>query len=389
MVLTTAPSGIINVTKSCKACDHCTSVCPTGAIKGRLGEQHHIDHRKCLNCGQCLINCPFRAITDTSMVEEVKKALADPSKTVVVQTAPAVRVALGEEFGMRVGTNVKGKMYAALRRLGFDRVYDTEFTADLTIMEEGTELIHRIFKAVGVSGYEEAGPLPQFTSCCPAWVKYAEENWPQILPHISTAKSPQQMFGAVAKTYAAQKLGVNPADMVVVSVMPCTAKKFECQRPEMRASGYQDVDYVITTRELAGLIKEAGIKFTDLPDETADPLIGTSTGAATIFGVTGGVMEAALRTAYEILSDQKLEKVEFKSVRGLKPVREATVEIPIKALGKTVPVSVCIVNGTKYVDPVVRDVLAGRSAYHFIEVMNCPGGCINGGGQPIRRDELA
>lgn len=389
MVLTTAPGGIINVTKSCKACDHCTSVCPTGAIKGRLGEQHHIDHRKCLNCGQCLINCPFGAITDASMVEGVKKALADPSKTVVVQTAPAVRVALGEEFGMRVGTNVKGKMYAALRRLGFDRVYDTEFTADLTIMEEGTELIHRIFKAVGVSGYEEAGPLPQFTSCCPAWVKYAEENWPQILPHISTAKSPQQMFGAVAKTYAAQKLGVNPADMVVVSVMPCTAKKSECQRDEMRASGYQDVDYVITTRELAGLIKEAGIKFTDLPDETADPLIGTSTGAATIFGVTGGVMEAALRTAYEILSEQKLEKVGFKSVRGLKPVREATVEIPIKALGKTVPVSVCIVNGTKYVDPVVRDVLAGRSAYHFIEVMNCPGGCINGGGQPIRRDELA
>ncbi|MBO8159892.1 [FeFe] hydrogenase, group A [Thermosyntropha sp.] len=377
---------IIHVTDRCKSCDHCTSVCPTGAIKGRLGEKHYIDHKKCVNCGQCLINCPFGAIVDMSMAEQVKKALADPSKVVVVQTAPAVRVALGEEFGLEPGANVKGKMFAALRRLGFDKVYDTEFAADLTIMEEGTELIHRIFAHVGVPGYEKSGPLPQFTSCCPAWIKYAEDRYPKILPHISSAKSPQQMFGAVAKTYAAQKLNVNPADMYVVSIMPCTAKKYECQREEMIASGFQDVDAVLTTRELAQMIKDAGINFLSLPDEKADRLIGSSTGAATIFGVTGGVMEAALRTAYEILSGQSLGNVEFKTVRGRKPIREATVNIPIKELGKTVPVNVCIVSGLKYVNEVIEDVLAGRSKYHFIEVMNCPGGCINGGGQPIRRD---
>ncbi|WP_046496270.1 [FeFe] hydrogenase, group A [Syntrophomonas zehnderi] len=383
---TLANTGIIQVTKKCKSCDHCTSICPTGAIHGKLGQKHHIDPKLCINCGQCLINCPFGAITDTSMVKEVKKALADPSKYVVVQEAPAVRVALGEEFGMDPGTNVKGKMYASLRKLGFDKVYDTEFAADLTIMEEGTELIHRVFKAVGAPGYESSGPLPQFTSCCPAWIKYAEDHYPAILPNLSSAKSPQQMFGAVAKTYVAEKLGVKPADMVSVSVMPCTAKKYECNRPEMIASGYQDVDYVITTRELADMIKEKGIDFNSLPNEEADRLVGASTGAATIFGVTGGVMEAALRTAYELLSGQSLGKVEFKSVRGQKPIREATVEIPIKDLGTTLPVKVCVVTGTKYVGRVIEDVLAGRSSYHFIEVMNCPGGCINGGGQPIRRD---
>jgi iron-only hydrogenase group A len=356
------------------------------AIQGKLGEQHHIDVRKCLACGQCLINCPFGAIEDVSMVDKVKKALADPNLFVVVQEAPAVRVALGEEFGMAPGTNVKGKMYAALRKLGFDRVYDTEFGADLTIMEEGTELIHRILNYLGVPGYEHAGPLPQFTSCCPAWVKYAEDNYPGVLPYISSAKSPQQMFGAVAKTYAAQKLGVNPAQMFVVSVMPCTAKKYECNRPEMIASGHQDVDAVITTRELAGMIKEAGIDFASLADEKADKFVGLSTGAATIFGATGGVMEAALRTAYEVLSGQPLEQINFKKVRGLRPIREATVDIPVKDLGKTVSVKVCVVSGTKYVDGVIKEVLNNRSPYHFIEVMNCPGGCVNGGGQPIRRD---
>ena len=379
-------TGIIEVTKNCKACDHCTSICPTGAIHGRIGQKHQIDKKFCVNCGQCLINCPFGAIKDISMVEQVKQALADPNKVVLVQEAPAVRVALGEEFGLAPGTNVKGKMHASLRKLGFDKVYDTEFTADLTIMEEGTELIHRIFKSAGVAGYEESSPLPQFTSCCPAWIKYAEDKYPAILSYLSSAKSPQQMFGAVAKTYGAEKLGVNPANMVSVSVMPCTAKKYECDRPEMISSGFQDVDYVITTRELAGMIKDAGIDFVNLKDEEADRLIGSSTGAATIFGVTGGVMEAALRTAYEILSGQSLSKVEFKAVRGLKPVREATVEIPIKDLGIVLPVNVCIVTGTKHVGPIVEDVLAGRSKYHFNEVMNCPGGCINGGGQPIRRD---
>lgn len=383
---TVATAGIITVTDRCKACDHCTFICPTGAISGKLGQKHHIDINKCVNCGQCLINCPFGAIEDISMVDAVRKALNDPNKFVVVQEAPAVRVALGEEFGLPSGTNVKGKMYAALRRLGFDKVYDTEFAADLTIMEEGTELIHRIYNHLGLQGFEHAGPLPQFTSCCPAWVKYAEDKYPHVLPYISSAKSPQQMFGPVAKTYLAEKLNIDPSNMFVVSVMPCTAKKYECKRPEMTASGYQDVDAVITTRELATMIKEDGIPFVDLPDEKADKFVGLSTGAATIFGVTGGVMEAALRTAYEVLSGQTLPRIDFKSVRGMKPVREATVDIPIKELGKTVPVKVCIVSGLKYVDQVIEDVLAGRSKYLFIEVMNCPGGCINGGGQPIRRD---
>lgn len=377
---------IIKVTQKCKACDHCTSICPTGAIQGKIGQKHHINHKLCVNCGQCLINCPFGAITDASNVDKVKQALADPNKFVIVQEAPAVRVALGEEFGFAAGTNVKGKMHASLRKLGFDKVYDTEFAADLTIMEEGTELIHRVFKTLGVAGYESSGPLPQFTSCCPAWIKYTEDQYSAILPYLSSAKSPQQMFGAVAKTYGAKLLGVNPSDIVSVSVMPCTAKKYECDRGEMIASGFKDVDYVITTRELAGIIKDAGIDFRNLQDEEADRLIGSSTGAATIFGVTGGVMEAALRTAYEILSGQSLGKVEFKAVRGLEPVREATVEIPVKDLGTVLPVNVCIVTGTKYVGSVIEDVLAGRSNYHFIEVMNCPGGCINGGGQPIRRD---
>lgn len=378
--------GIIQVSDDCKACDHCTSICPTGAINGLLGQKHHIDQNICVNCGQCLINCPFNAIHDLSMVEQVNKALDDPNLFVVVQEAPAVRVALGEEFGLAPGTNVKNKMYAALKELGFDKVYDTEFTADLTIMEEGTELIHRVFNVLGVEGFEESGPLPQFTSCCPAWIKYAEDHYPHILPHISSAKSPQQMFGPVAKTYLAEKLQVDPAKMVVVSVMPCTAKKYECDRPEMIASGFKDVDYVVTTRELADMIKAKSIDFVNLPDQDADKFIGLSTGAATIFGATGGVMEAALRTAYEILSEEKLDRVEFEAVRGLEPVREATVEIPVKALGTKLPVNVCVVTGLKHVKDVIEDVLAGRSKYHFIEVMNCPGGCINGGGQPIRRD---
>ncbi len=383
---TVIAEGVIRVTNNCKACDHCTTICPTGAINGLLGQKHHIDPRLCVNCGQCLINCPFGAISDASSVDLVRQALNDSNKMVVVQEAPAVRVALGEEFGLAPGTNVKSQMYAALRKLGFDRVYDTEFTADLTIMEEGTELIHRVFNALGVEGFESSGPLPQFTSCCPAWIKYAEDKYPLILPHISSAKSPQQMFGPVAKTYGAEKLQADPADMIVVSVMPCTAKKYECDRQEMIASGFKDVDYVITTRELAEMIKADGIDFLNLADEDADKFIGLSTGAATIFGATGGVMEAALRTAYEILSEETLDKVEFEAVRGLAPVREATVEIPVKALGSRLPVHVCVVTGLKHVDSVIEDVLAGRSKYHFIEVMNCPGGCINGGGQPIRRD---
>ncbi|NPV89778.1 MAG: 4Fe-4S binding protein [Firmicutes bacterium] len=372
MSTTTDSKPIISVTPDCKGCDHCTEICPTRAIQGQLGERHHIDYKKCVNCGQCLINCPFGAITDMTMVNKVQDALKDPNKYVVSQCAPAVRAALGEEFGMPVGTLVKGKMFAALRKLGVKQVYDTEFTADLTIMEEGTELIERILHG--------KGPLPQFTSCCPAWIKYAEDHYPKFFPYLSSAKSPQQMFGAVAKTYAAQKLNVDPAKMFVVSVMPCTAKKFECQREEMKASGYQDVDAVITTRELAQMIKDAGINFQGLPNEDADRLIGSSTGAATIFGVTGGVMEAALRTAYEVITKETLPKVEFQQVRGFEAVRDATIDI------KGTPVKVAIVHGLKNVEPLINDVMNGRSKYHFIEVMNCPGGCVNGGGQPIRHD---
>lgn len=375
--------------KNCKACDHCVSVCPTNAIGGRLGEKHYIKSDLCTSCGQCLINCPFGTIHDASKVEEIYAALDNPQKYVVVQAAPAVRVALGEEFGMAPGTNAKGKMFAALKELGFDKVYDTEFTADLTIMEEGTELIHRVYGAFNVEGYENAGPLPQFTSCCPAWVLYAERKYPQILPYVSTAKSPQQMFGALAKTYLPEKLNTNvqAKDIYSVALMPCTGKKAECERPEYISSGYQDVDAVITTRELAKMIKDNKINYKNLNnEELADKFMGDSTGAATIFGVTGGVMEAALRTAYEILSGEQLGNLNFEAIRGFEEIREASVEIPIKALGQTLAVNVCIVNGLEYVDKVVEDVLAGRSKYHFIEVMNCPGGCINGGGQPIRRD---
>lgn len=385
-MVTIPADGYINVKQDCKACDHCSSVCPTGAITGLLGQKHWINHRICINCGQCLIHCPFGKIEDFSMVDAVKKALADPDKLVVVQEAPAVRVALGEEFGLPIGHNVMGKMYAALRRLGFDKVYDTVYGADLTIMEESTELINRLYGALGVEGYENSGPLPQFTSCCPSWIKFAEDRYPRIIPHLSTTKTPQQIFGAVAKTYLAQKLYVNPANMYVVAVMPCTAKKYECNRPEFIASGYKDVDAVITTRELAAMIKEKEIDFLALPDEKADSFVGATTGAGTIFGASGGVMEAALRTAYETLSGQSLENVDFKAVRGKQPVREAVVDIPVQALGKVIQTRILIVTGTKYVGKVVDDVLTGRSPYHFIEVMNCPGGCVNGGGQPITRN---
>ncbi|WP_042350656.1 [FeFe] hydrogenase, group A [Bacillus massiliigorillae] len=365
---------IIHITSKCKGCDHCRKICPVQAIEGKLGERHKINQDTCLRCGQCLINCPFEAIEDLSMTGKIKKALKDPKVFTVTQVAPAVRVALGEEFGLEPGSNVKGKMFTALRKLGFDKVYDTEFAADLTIMEEGNELIERITHA--------KDKLPMFTSCCPAWIKYAEDHYPSLLKYLSTSKSPMQMFGAIAKTYGAEKLNVDPSTMFSAAVMPCTAKKYECQREEMTASGYQDVDAVFTTRELAQMIKEAGIDFLNLPDGKADRLIGTSTGAATIFGVTGGVMEAALRTAYEVITGKTLPKLEFKQVRGFAGIREATVDIAGMQL------NVAIVTGSKNVDKVVNGVMTGRNKYHFVEVMNCSGGCINGGGQPIRHDYL-
>jgi iron-only hydrogenase group A len=318
------------------------------------------------------MHCPAGAIVDASMVADVTNALADSSKVVFAQVAPSVRVALGELFGLPPGTAVTSKIFAALRKLGFDKVYDTLFAADLTIMEEANELIRRI---------REQRPLPQFTSCCPSWVYYAETHYPKILPYLSTAKSPHQMLGVVMKTYIAQKNEFNPANIFTVSVMPCTAKKYECQRSEMNASGFRDVDAVITTRELAQMIRKAGIDFNHLVDEEPDSVGGKWSGAAAIFGATGGVMEAALRTAYEIYTGDKLGPIDYTSLRGSNSVRDATV-----AFGNTA-VKVAIVYGISNARSLVEEVLAENSKYHFIEVMNCFGGCVNGGGQPIYQEE--
>ncbi|SMB98915.1 NAD(P)-dependent iron-only hydrogenase catalytic subunit [Thermanaeromonas toyohensis ToBE] len=325
----------------------------------------------CVECGQCTLVCPVGALYERDYTSEVWAALADPEKFVVVQTAPATRVSLGQEFGYPPGAINTGKMVAALRRLGFDRVFDTNFAADLTIMEEGSEFIER---------FKKGERLPLLTSCSPGWIKFVEHFYPEFLPHLSTCKSPQQMFGAVAKTYYAQKVGIDPAKMVVVSIMPCTAKKFECQRPEMRASGYQDVDYVLTTRELARMIREAGIDFESLPEEQYDDPLGESTGAAVLFGATGGVMEAALRTAYELITGKELPRLEFHEVRGLKGIKEATLEID------GTPVRVAVAHGLGNARKILERVKGGEE-YHFVEIMCCPGGCIGGGGQPIPTNE--
>ncbi|KLO23589.1 ferredoxin [Marinitoga sp. 1197] len=322
----------------------------------------------CTNCGQCVMNCPTGALHEVYHIDGVWKALNDPDKITVVQTAPAVRVAIGEPFGMEPGTISTGKMVSALRLLGFDRVFDTNFTADLTIVEEGTEFIHR---------FKEGGKLPLFTSCSPGWIKFIEHNYPEYLPNLSTAKSPQQMFGAVAKHYYAKKLGVPKEKLVVVSIMPCTAKKYEMNRPELVG----DVDFVLTTRELAKMIKESGIDFKNLPGEEYDNPFGISTGAGAIFGSSGGVMEAALRTAYEILTGKELEKLDFVSVRGLTKVKEAKVEIN----GKTIKVAV--VNTLGAARKLLEKIKNGEVEYHFVEFMACPGGCIGGGGQPIPTNE--
>ncbi len=325
----------------------------------------------CVNCGQCILSCPTGALSEVSHVEMVWEALEDPEKFVVLQTAPAVRVSIGEPFGLPPGTVTTGKMVAAFRRLGFDKVFDTNFAADLTIIEEGTEFINRL---------QKGGKLPLITSCSPGWIKFMEHFYPQLMDNVSTCKSPQQMFGAVAKTYYAQKLGMDPQDMIVVSIMPCTAKKFECQREEMRASGCQDVDYSLTTREAARMLKEKGIDLREMPEEEFDDPLGISTGAAAVFGATGGVMEAALRSVYEIVSGKPLPSIDFYDVRGMEGVKEATVNID--GLEVNVAVAHSLGNARKVLDQVKE----GNSKYHFIEIMACPGGCIGGGGQPIPTD---
>ena len=341
----------------------------------------------CTNCGQCINRCPTGALTERNYIDEVWNAIYDPTKHVVVQTAPAVRVALGEELGYDPGARVTGKLVTALRRLGFDSVLDTDFTADLTIMEEGTELLTRLKKVL--VDKDTSAALPMFTSCSPGWIKFIEHTFPELLPHLSTCKSPQQMFGALAKTYYAQKKGINPKDIVSVSIMPCTAKKFEATRPEMRDSGFQDVDYVLTTRELAIMIKQAGIEFMKLDDEDYDRFMGESSGAGVIFGATGGVMEAALRTAYEIVTGREVPfgNLNITPVRGMEGIKEAEVKIenvkPEWSFLEGITLKVAIAHGLANAKRLMTAIRDGKVQYHFVEIMACPGGCLGGGGQPI------
>ncbi len=323
----------------------------------------------CISCGQCIVNCPTGALTEKDCTNEVFNALNDPTKHVVVHTAPAIRATLGECFDMPIGTNVKGKMVAALRRLGFDQVFDTDFGADLTIMEEANEFLDRV---------NNGGILPMITSCSPGWIKFCEHYYPDLLPHLSTCKSPQQMTGAIIKSWYAEKNNINPKDIVVVSIMPCTAKKFEIGRKDQDGAGLPDTDYVLTTRELSRMIKRSHIDFVNLPDEDFDPTLGVSTGAGAIFGATGGVMEAALRTAADTLTGQDIENVDYTEVRGTEDIKEATYKI------NGMYIKVAVTSGLKNASILLDKIRNGESDYQFIEVMCCPGGCVNGGGQPIQ-----
>ncbi len=363
--------------KKCQACGTCEEVCGTGAIQSINddGIRAVVDPTACMNCGQCLVNCPYGAIYEgVSFVDEIFKKLKDPNTVVVSMPAPAVRYGLGECFGEPAGTYVGGKMHAALRKLGFDIINDNEWTADVTIMEEGTELLQR----VGEQGKKDARPLPQFTSCCPAWIKFVETFYPDLIPNLSSCKSPIGMLGPLSKTYGAEVAKTDAKKLYTVSIMPCVAKKYEGLRPEMKASGFRDIDATINTRELAYMIKKAGIDFASLPSEAPDEKLGKSTGAATIFGCSGGVMEAALRLAYEVLSGEKLNDPYIKAVRAREGVKEAAVKVP--NFGE---VKVCVISGLANTIPVLEDVRKGKSPYAFIEVMACPGGCVNGGGQPM------
>ena len=374
---------IIRDTSKCILCGRCIARCQNAHGMSIIGfenrgfqtivappENRSLANSPCIMCGQCVSVCPTGALMTKPEIRKVDEAFAQ-GKFVVVQTAPAVRAALGEEFGMPIGTPVTGKMVAALHRLGFHKVYDTNFAADLTIMEEGTELLGRI---------QNGGVLPMITSCSPGWINYAEFNYPDLLHHLSTCKSPQQMQGAIIKSYYAEKNGLDPKNIFMVSIMPCTAKKFEKERPELEVDGIRDVDAVLTTRELGSIIRRAGIQFEKLPDEDFDnDIIGEYSGAGDLFGVTGGVMEAALRTVYHILTGKEREAITFESVRGFEGVREASIKI------NDLTVNVAIAHGMKNAKVLLDEIRAGTSKYHFIEIMGCPGGCINGGGQPIVR----
>ena len=371
---------MIRDNSKCILCRRCTAVCDRIQDVGVIGANDRgfstvigsafemgLGETSCVSCGQCIAVCPTGALQEKSQIDEVLAAIADPDKHVIIQTAPAVRAALGEEFGYDIGTNVEGKMVAALRRIGFDRVFDTNFSADLTIMEEAHEFLDRV---------QNGGVLPLITSCSPGWIKYCEHYFPDMTENLSSCKSPQQMFGAIAKSYYAEKAGIKPEDIVSVSIMPCTAKKFEARRPDQDANGVADVDYALTTRELARMIRRVGLRFQSLPDENYDTPMGLSTGAAVIFGTTGGVMEAALRTAVETLTGEELSALDFTDVRGMDGIKEAT--YPVAGLEVKVAVASGLANARK----LLEKVKSGEATYHFIEIMGCPGGCVNGGGQP-------
>lgn len=372
---------IVRDNNKCILCRRCVAACAktqgvfaigmqNRGFKTQIGSEFgkSLNDVACINCGQCIAACPTGALTEKDATKEVWAALNDPDKYVVFQTAPAVRVAIGEEFGLPIGTRCTGKMVSAIRRLGADKVFDVDFAADLTIMEEGTELLNRI---------KNGGVLPMITSCSPGWIKYCETFYPDFIPNLSTCKSPNQMQGAVTKTYFAKQNDLDPRDIYVVSVMPCTAKKFEIARPEFGRDGYRDVDANLTTRELARMIRQAGLDFVHLPEEEFDDMLGESTGAGVIFGVTGGVMEAALRTVVDVLTGEDMPRLEYADVRGLEGIKEATVNV------NGTDIKVAIVHGTANAAKLLNAIRAGEKTYHFIEVMGCPGGCVTGGGQPI------
>ncbi len=372
---------IVRDNNKCILCRRCVAACAktqgvfaigmqNRGFKTQIGSEFgkSLNDVACINCGQCIAACPTGALTEKDATKEVWAALNDPDKYVVFQTAPAVRVAIGEEFGLPIGTRCTGKMVSAIRRLGADKVFDVDFAADLTIMEEGTELLNRM---------KNGGVLPMITSCSPGWIKYCETFYPDFIPNLSTCKSPNQMQGAVTKTYFAKQNDLDPRDIYVVSVMPCTAKKFEIARPEFGRDGYRDVDANLTTRELARMIRQAGLDFAHLPEEEFDDMLGESSGAGVIFGVTGGVMEAALRTVVDVLTGRDMPRLEYADVRGLEGIKEATVNV------NGTDINVAIVHGTANAAKLLNAIRAGEKTYHFIEVMGCPGGCVTGGGQPI------